>query len=292
MSTILEIKNIAVNYGNIKALKGVSLAINEGEIVCLIGANGAGKSTLLKAIVGLEPLLSGEVFFNQKQIARKQETGTDKKKERIMSEEDFIKEYAFSWNRKMFLRAFSSLKGYVTAQMKNMLNPPITTDKIVADGIALVPEGRGVFAGMTVLENLEMGAYLKKSKKYVAEKLDEVYSLFPILNERKDQKAGSLSGGEQQMLAIGRALMSSPKLLLLDEPGLGLAPLIIRDIFDAILKINREEQVTIFLVEQNAKLALSNSGRGYVMETGNVVMEDASPALLTNPKVKAAYLGE
>ncbi|PKL18759.1 MAG: ABC transporter ATP-binding protein [Spirochaetae bacterium HGW-Spirochaetae-5] len=170
------------------------------------------------------------------------------------------------------------------------LNLP--TDKIIASGISLVPEGRGVFPEMTVLENLEMGAYLLRDKAEKKRRIEEKYEMFGILRDRRKQLAGSLSGGEQQMLAIARALMSSPKLLLLDEPALGLAPLIIQNIFATISKISREEKVTIFLVEQNAKMALSISDKGYVMETGNIILEDLSSNLLENPKVKAAYLGE
>ncbi len=164
-------------------------------------------------------------------------------------------------------------------------------DKIVAKGIALVPEGRRVFTDMTILENLEMGAFLSKDESYVKMKLEAMFGLFPILAERRKQKAGSLSGGEQQMLAIARALMSSPRLLLLDEPGLGLAPLVVKSIFETISQINRTEGVTVFLVEQNAQLALSSSIRGYVMETGSLVLSDASARLLENERVKAAYLG-
>jgi branched-chain amino acid transport system ATP-binding protein len=170
------------------------------------------------------------------------------------------------------------------------LNLP--TDKIIASGISLVPEGRGVFPEMTVLENLEMGAYLLRDKAEKKRRIEEKYEMFGILRDRRKQLAGSLSGGEQQMLAIARALMSSPKLLLLDEPALGLAPLIIQNIFATISKISREDKVTIFLVEQNAKMALSISDKGYVMETGNIILEDLSKNLLENPKVKAAYLGE
>lgn len=252
---ILELKNIEVNYGNIKALKGIDLSVKKGEIVCLIGANGAGKSTLLKSIVGLEPLVNGEIYFDNELIAKSKEKKSN------------------------FLMNFINIDQF-------------STDKIISKGISLVPEGREVFADMSVLENLEMGAFLKKEKSYIKNKLDEMYEIFPILKDRRDQKAGSLSGGEQQMLAIARSLMSSPKLLLLDEPGLGLAPLIIKDIFSIISKINKEENVTIFLVEQNAKMALRISDRGYVMETGNITLSDKSERLLNDPKVKVSYLGE
>jgi branched-chain amino acid transport system ATP-binding protein len=226
--------------------------VNEGEIVSLIGANGAGKSTLLKAIVGLVPLKNGEVIFNNETIASSR-----------------------------------SRKGN-----SNNKNIKISTDRIISRGISMAPEGRGIFAQMTVLENLEMGAFLLKNKPEINRRIEEKYQMFPILKDRRKQMAGSLSGGEQQMLSIARALMSSPRLLLLDEPALGLAPIIIQNIFQTISSISRDEKVTIFLVEQNAKMALSISNKGYVLETGNIVLEDKSSNLLENPKVKAAYLGE
>lgn len=167
-----------------------------------------------------------------------------------------------------------------------------STDKIISRGISMAPEGRGIFPEMTVLENLEMGAFMIKDKPLIKKRIEEKYEMFEILKDRRKQLAGSLSGGEQQMLSIARALMSSPRLLLLDEPALGLAPIIIQNIFQTISKISREDKVTIFLVEQNAKMALSISDKGYVLETGNIVLEDASRNLLENPKVKAAYLGE
>jgi len=253
MNKIIEMNNVAVNYGNIKALKGVSLSVNEGEIVSLIGANGAGKSTLLKAIVGLEPLVGGEILFKGEKIA------TSKKETK----------------KKFFGKKIG-----------------LSSDKIISRGISLSPEGRGVFADMTILENLEMGAFLVKDKVQIQKDLKNKFEMFPILYDRRKQKAGSLSGGEQQMLSIARALMSRPKLLLLDEPALGLAPIIIQNIFDLIVKISKEQKLTIFLVEQNAKMALTISSRGYVMETGNIVMENNSIDLLHDPKVKAAYLGE
>ncbi|MGI6433058.1 MAG: ABC transporter ATP-binding protein [Sphaerochaetaceae bacterium] len=246
MSELLSIDAISVSYGNIRALKQVSIGVDEGDIVCLIGANGAGKSTLLKAIVGLEPITSGSISFEQKMIA--------------------------SGN---------------SHQGRNL-----RTDEIAALGVALVPEGRRVFTDMTVEENLDMGAFLIRDEQKVQRKKEEMYDFFPILGARKKQKTRSLSGGEQQMMAIARALMSFPRLLLLDEPGLGLAPLIIQDIFEKIEIINREDKVTIFLVEQNARMALKASKKGYVMENGSIVLSDSSSLLLENEQVRAAYLGE
>ena len=249
MGALLEIEGVSVRYGNIIALKQISLSVPAGDIVCLIGANGAGKSTLLKAIVGFEPLAAGTIRFDGKTIAS---AGSEQrgKKDRL------------------------------------------TTDRIVSLGISLVPEGRRMFADMTVQENLEMGGFRERNEQLLRRKIDEMYALFPILAERRRQKTRSLSGGEQQMMAIARALMSSPRLLLLDEPGLGLAPLVIRHIFSTIKRISENEDVTVFLVEQNAKIALTTSDRGYVIETGSIVLEDESSRLLTNSKVKAAYLGE
>lgn len=183
----------------------------------------------------------------------------------------------------------ASSSGRSSLKNKNM---QLSTDRIISRGISMAPEGRGIFAQMTVLENLEMGAFLLKDKAETKRRIEEKYQMFPILKDRRKQLAGSLSGGEQQMLSIARALMSSPKLLLLDEPALGLAPIIIQNIFQTISSISRDEKVTIFLVEQNAKMALGISNKGYVLETGNIVLEDKSSNLLENPKVKAAYLGE
>lgn len=239
---LLKIDNIAVNYGNIRALANVSMSVSEGEIVSLIGANGAGKSTLLKAIVGLEPLVEGSIY----------------------------------------------LEGDILCQPKHQ---KLTTDLIARKGIALVPEGRHVFADMTVEENLDMGAFMVRDSALIQKKKDEMYDFFPILSKRRKQKTRSLSGGEQQMMAIARALMSSPRMLLLDEPGLGLAPLIVQDIFNKIDIINKEEKVTVFLVEQNARMALSASDYGYVMENGKIVLEDKGENLLDNKDVQAAYLG-
>ena len=261
MSELLSIDSISVSYGNIKALKEVSVRVDEGDIVCLIGANGAGKSTLLKAIVGLEPITTGSITYKGKSIA---EAGIVSQKQRFP----------------FFGRKFQAQAG------------SLRTDQIAGLGVSLVPEGRRVFADMTVEENLDMGAYLVRDDQKIAKKKEEMYDFFPILGARRRQKTRSLSGGEQQMMAIARALMSSPRLLLLDEPGLGLAPLIIQDIFEKIAIINREEQVTVFLVEQNALMALKSSKQGYVMENGRIVLDDMSANLLANDKVKAAYLGE
>lgn len=233
----LELKDIHSYYGNIQALKGISLELHPGEIVTLIGGNGAGKTTTLMSISGLVPPRMGEVIFNDEPI--------------------------------------------------NELTP----DEIVARGIIQVPEGRRIFPDFSVQENLDMGAYLRKGRDGIKRDLDYIFELFPILKERRGQLGGTLSGGEQQMLAISRALMADPKLLLLDEPSLGLAPLIIRQIFQIIEKINRESRVTIFLVEQNANLALQIADRGYVMENGFVTMEDKASRLLNDDAVKKAYLG-
>lgn len=243
---ILSVDDISVSYGNIKALRGVSVSVKEGEIASLIGANGAGKSTLLKAIVGQEPLVGGTITYNDEVLFQ----CVDKKK--------------FS------IPAYS----------------------VIRKGIALVPEGRRVFSDLTVEENLEMGAFIIKDEAYIKRKKNEMYDFFPILGERRKQRSRSLSGGEQQMLAVARALMVEPKLLLLDEPGLGLAPLIVQEIFSKLHLINKESNVTIFVVEQNARLALKSSNTGYVMENGVITMCDDAKALLNNEKVRSAYLGE
>lgn len=260
MSELLTIDSISVSYGNIKALKEVSMHVDEGDIVCLIGANGAGKSTLLKAIVGLEPITTGTISYGGKSIASAGPQG----------------------NRTSLLSPWRKAHDSDT----------LRTDEIAGLGVALVPEGRRVFADMTVEENLDMGAFLVRDDEKIARKKEEMFDFFPILGARRKQKTRSLSGGEQQMMAIARALMSSPRLLLLDEPGLGLAPLIIQDIFEKIEIINREEGVTVFLVEQNARMALKASKQGYVMENGSIVLADLSANLLENERVKAAYLGE
>ena len=239
---ILRIDDISVAYGNIRALSNVSMSVDEGDIVSLIGANGAGKSTLLNSIVGLVPLTDGSISFS----------------------------------------------GETICQSKHQ---KLSTDQIVRKGIALVPEGRHVFADMTVEENLDMGAFMVRDQSVIEKRKAEMYDFFPILGMRKKQKTRSLSGGEQQMMAIARALMSSPRLLLLDEPGLGLAPLVVQDIFNKIKIINEESKVTVFLVEQNAKLALRTSSFGYVIENGRIVLQDKGENLLNNERVKKAYLG-
>jgi len=234
---MLDVNNIKTYYGNIQALKGVSLSINEGEIITLIGANGAGKTTTLMTISGVVPARSGEIKFKGE-----------------------------------------SIQG-------------LSPDQIVAMGLCQVPEGRRIFPYLTVAENLDMGAYLRTDKEGVTRDLEYVYALFPILAERRNQQGGTLSGGEQQMLAISRALMARPRLLLLDEPSLGLAPLIVKRIFDIIKKINSENNTTIFLVEQNANQALKVAHRGYVMENGRITITDSAADLLANEDVKKAYLG-
>ena len=234
---MLEIENLEVGYGTIKALHGVSLRVNQGSIVTLIGANGAGKSTTLRAISGLIKARGGKVRYDGEDIT-------------------------------------------------NL--PP---HAIVARGLCHVPEGRMVFANLTVEENLRMGAYLRKDKPGVAADMEFGYEMFPRLRERRHQAAGTMSGGEQQMLAIARAIMSKPRCLMLDEPSLGIAPILVRSIFEQIVAINKARGITILLVDQNANLALAVSHHGYVLETGKVLFDDTSAALRTNPQVRAAYLG-
>jgi branched-chain amino acid transport system ATP-binding protein len=234
----LEIKDLHVFYGKIEAIKGISVVVNQGEIVTLIGANGAGKTTTLKTISGLRPITSGSITFDGQDISKMQ-----------------------------------------------------AHDR-VALGISQAPEGRGIFPGMSVLENLEIGKYFRKDRKHeMKEDLEKVYHLFPRLKERAFQAGGTLSGGEQQMLAIGRALMARPKVLLLDEPSMGLAPMMIANIFKIITEINTELGTTILLVEQNAQQALQRAHRAYVLETGKVVKEAKASDLLNDPDVRAAYLG-
>ena len=233
----LEIKDLRVHYGKIEAIKGISVVVNEGEIVTLIGANGAGKTTTLKTISGLRPVSSGSIVFDGEDISK------------------------------------------------------LPAHERVKRGISQAPEGRGIFPGMTVLENLEMGKYhLKMRQAEINEDLDKVYSLFPRLKERASQAGGTLSGGEQQMLAIGRALMARPKVLLLDEPSMGLAPQMIANIFRIITEINKQG-VTILLVEQNAQQALNRAHRAYVLEIGAITTEAKAKDLLNDPPVKSAYLG-
>ncbi len=233
---MLKINNVNTFYGNIQALRDVSLTINQGEIVTLIGANGAGKSTTLMSICGINPIRSGEILFEGQAI--------------------------------------------------NTLRP----HEIVKLGVSQVPEGRLIFPDLTVQENIDLGAFLRNDKAEIARDQEYVYSLFPILAERRRQTGGTLSGGEQQMLAISRALMGRPRLLLLDEPSLGLAPIIIRQIFSIIEQVNANG-MTVFLVEQNANQALRIAHRGYVMENGRIVKEDSAAALLSSPEVREAYLG-
>jgi len=234
---MLELRDVDTYYGNIQALKGVSMRIAEGEIITLIGANGAGKSTTLMSVCGLVPPRSGEILFRGQPIQER------------------------------------------------------SPDEIVAMGISQVPEGRRIFPLLSVAENLDMGAFLRRDKDGIRKDLEYIYELFPILAERRNQAGGTLSGGEQQMLAISRALMARPQLLLLDEPSLGLAPLIVKRIFEIIQRINTDSKTTIFLVEQNANLALKAAHRGYVMENGRITLEDRADRLLVNEDVRKAYLG-
>jgi branched-chain amino acid transport system ATP-binding protein len=234
---MLEIKNLAVNYGAIAALHDVSLSVKAGSIVTLIGSNGAGKSTTLRTVSGLMKPRSGEILYDGRNIAG------------------------------------------------------LPAHQIVKLGLSHVPEGRMIFANLTVHENLMMGAYLQRDKAVIRRELELVFHTFPKLKEREQQIAGTLSGGEQQMLAIGRALMSRPKFLMMDEPSLGIAPLLVKTIFAKIVEINRTHGITILLVEQNANLALEISQFGYVLETGRIILQDQSAALRQNPQIKSAYLG-
>jgi len=234
---MLILENVSVNYDAIEALTDISLTVNQGEVVTLIGANGAGKTTTLRTITSLLSPRSGRVMYEGKEISG------------------------------------------------------VASHNLVSMGIAMSPEGRGVFANLTVKENLEMGAYIRKDKKGIAEDMERGYVMFPRLKEREQQKAGTMSGGEQQMLAMARALMSRPRLLLLDEPSLGLAPLVVHTIFEAIDDI-RSRGTTILLVEQNANAALHHSDRAYVLETGRIVIEGDSKVLADDPRIKEAYLGE
>ena len=234
---MLEIKDLHVHYGVIEALKGISLEVNEGEIVALIGANGAGKTTMMQSISGIVKKTSGDVMFLNESIMK--------------------------------------------------ANPK----HIVEMGLTQVPEGRRIFTGMSVYENLMMGAFLRKDKDGIKRDYEKVCEQFPILKERMNQDASTLSGGEQQMLAMGRALMAKPKLLLLDEPSMGLAPILVKEIFNIIEEINKAG-TTVLLVEQNAKMALEIASRAYVMETGRITLEGTGQELLDDPRVQQAYLGE
>ena len=234
---MLEVKDLHVSYGGIRALRGVNIEVPDGKIVTLIGANGAGKSTMLRTISGLVKAEKGSIVYNGKEI----------------------------------------------------LGMPI--NKILELGIAMVPEGRRVFTNLSVLENLKIGAYLRKDKAEIQKDIAWVYELFPRLQERSWQMAGTLSGGEQQMLAVGRALMSRPKLMMMDEPSLGLAPLVVKGIFEIIREINRQG-VTVLLIEQNANMALKTADLAYVLETGEITLQGTGAELLTNEAVKRAYLGE
>jgi len=236
-TTLLKITGLQVAYGGIKAVKGVDLHVNEGELVTLIGSNGAGKTTTMKAITGSLPPASGDIEYLGKSIKGKG-----------------------AWD-------------------------------LVRDGLAMVPEGRGVFARMTIIENLQMGAYIRNDKAEIAADMEKMFTIFPRLRERKDQLAGTMSGGEQQMLAMGRALMSRPKVLLLDEPSMGLSPIMVDKIFEVVRDV-AAQGVTILLVEQNASRALGIADRGYVMESGIVTMDGDAKDLLNDPRVRAAYLGE
>ena len=235
--SLLALTALEVSYGGIRAVKGIDLTVEQGELVCLIGANGAGKTTTLKAITGLVPSAAGTIHYDGEDIAGRR------------------------------------------------------PHAIARRGLALVPEGRGVFPQLTIEENLAMGAYSRNDKAAIAGDMERVFGLFPRLKERRRQTAGTLSGGEQQMLAIGRALMSRPRLLLLDEPSMGLAPLMVEKIFE-VVRLIASEGVTMLLVEQNARLALEVSRRGYVLESGAVTLSGASADLLHNPRVREAYLGE
>lgn len=237
---MLRIQSLNSFYGNIQALRGISLHVDEGEIVTLLGANGAGKTTLLNSICGLISSRNGKASFYDGDIIN------------------------------------------------------LTPEKIVKLGISQVPEGRQLFGELSVIDNLILGSYIHyhKNKKETLERLESVFHIFPILREREKQLAGTLSGGEQQMLAIGRALMSKPKLLLLDEPSMGLAPKIVSDIFKVIVKLREEQKTTILLVEQNAHVALDVADRGYILETGKIVLQGSSEELLKNKEIKRAYLGK
>ncbi len=235
--TLLKITNLKVAYGGIQAVKGASFEVNEGELVCLIGANGAGKTTTLKAVTGTQPAAAGEIEYNGR-----------------------------------------SIKGQGPWDL-------------VKQGLVMVPEGRGTFTRMTITENLQMGAFIRNDKAQIEADIEKVFVIFPRLKERRHQLAGTMSGGEQQMLAMGRALMAQPKVLLLDEPSMGLSPIMVDKIFEVVNDIH-VRGTTVLLVEQNASRALALASRGYVMESGEVTMSGDAKKLLNDPKVRAAYLGE
>jgi branched-chain amino acid transport system ATP-binding protein len=234
---MLEIKDLEVNYGVIKAIKGISFEVNQGEVIALVGANGAGKTTILHTISGLIPAKKGSILFEGQELTK------------------------------------------------------TPAHQIVSMGMAHVPEGRRIFQQLTVMENLKLGAFTRKDKDEIAKSLRTVFERFPRLEERKNQIAGTLSGGEQQMLAMGRALMSNPRIILLDEPSMGLSPILVSSIFD-IIKVIRESGTTVLLVEQNAKKALAIADRAYVLETGNIILSGPASELINNESVKKAYLGE
>ena len=236
-AALLELRQLHVSYGGIKAVRGIDLHVDKGELVCLIGANGAGKTTTLKAVCGLVPASKDSIHYAGKSIAG------------------------------------------------------VPSFQLVRQGLAMVPEGRGVFGQLTIEENLAMGAYVRTDAAKIRSDIEHVFTLFPRLKERRKQAAGTLSGGEQQMLAMGRALLSRPTMLLLDEPSMGLAPLMVQKIFDTVRTI-AAEGVTILLIEQNAKLALETANRGYVMESGEITLQGPARSLLDDPKVRQAYLGE
>jgi branched-chain amino acid transport system ATP-binding protein len=233
---MLKLVDVDTYYGPSQVLHSVSLEVNQGEIVCLLGANAAGKTTTMKTIFGIIHPRKGSVLFEEKPLER------------------------------------------------------LASGEIVKMGMALVPEGRRIFARMTVLENLEMGAYIRQNRAEIKHDIDHICQIFPRLKERLKQVAGTMSGGEQQMLAMGRALMSQPRLICMDEPSMGLSPILVQTVFDTIRRV-RDEGVTVFLVEQNASMALSLADRGYVLQTGKVVLSDTAPNLLTNDLVRQAYLG-
>ncbi|HSX95089.1 MAG TPA: ABC transporter ATP-binding protein [Hydrogenophaga sp.] len=236
-NTLLKVAGLKVAYGGIKAVKGIDLEVNEGELISLIGSNGAGKTTTMKAITGSLAMEAGDVEYMGKSIKGKG-----------------------AWD-------------------------------LVKQGLAMVPEGRGVFTRMSITENLQMGAYVRKDKAGIAQDIERMFGIFPRLKERKDQLAGTMSGGEQQMLAMARALMSQPKVLLLDEPSMGLSPIMVDKIFEVVRDVSAQG-VTILLVEQNASRALQIADRGYVMDSGEIIMTGDAKQMLTDPKVRAAYLGE